>query len=94
MLGSGILYWDRTRSHAPTLDELMPGYSSNRDRQVAILIGTLGSMAVNGLDDLKEPGTQALLIVLVSALVTIVCFRVAWVLDMHEPDKAPSDDYS
>jgi hypothetical protein len=91
--GAGLFYWVQTRSAAPTMDDLMPGYSSRRSRQIGIIMGTFGMTMMEWLDALKEPGTQAIIIAAVSALVALACFRVARLLDLPDPTPiAPQSD--
>jgi len=63
------------------MDELMPGYSRARSRQIGIMMGDLGVTLMAWLDALEQPGTQAVLIAAVSALAALICFRVAGLLD-------------
>ena len=63
------------------MDELMPGYSRARSRQIGIMMGDLGVTLMAWLDALEQPGTQAVLIAAVSALGALICFRVAGLLD-------------
>ncbi|HEX3703895.1 MAG TPA: hypothetical protein VHU82_11225 [Vicinamibacterales bacterium] len=93
LAGAGLFYWIQTRSTAPTMDDLMPGYSSRRSRQIGIMMGTFGMTMMEWLDALKEPRTQAIIIAAVSALVALACFRVARLLDLPDPTPiAPQDD--
>lgn len=85
--GACLFYWIEARSAGPTMDELMPGYSRTRARQVGILMGNFGVTLMEWLDALKDPGTQAILIAAAAALVALVCFRVAWLMDLPQPDE-------
>ena len=95
-IGSGVLvlgltaaylfYRARSQSLAPTMDDLLPGYSERRARQTGILMGGFVVSLLQGFDKLKEPDTQALIIAGVSVLVALCCFRVAWLMDR------PADD--
>jgi hypothetical protein len=81
LAGAWILYRIETRSHAPTLDELLPGDAQRRARQTAILMGTFVVTLLGWLDALKDPATQAVLIAGASVLLAIGLYRVAWLLD-------------
>ena len=90
-IGSGVLvlgltaayvfYRVRSQSLAPTMDDLLPGYSERRARQTGILMGGLVVSLLQAADKLKEPDTQAMIIAGVSVLVALCCFRVAWLMD-------------
>jgi hypothetical protein len=89
LAGACLFYRVETRSPAPTIDDLMPGYSRARSRQIGIMMGDLGVTLMAWLDALKEPGTQALLIAGVSGLAAWICFRLARLLDRPIPDAHP-----
>jgi hypothetical protein len=103
-IGSGVLvvgltaayvfYRVQSQSLAPTMDDLLPGYSERRARQNGILMGGLVVSLLQGADKLKEPATQALIIAGVSVLVALCCFRVAWLMDRPADDEqgTGSDD--
>jgi hypothetical protein len=103
-IGSGVLvlgltaayvfYRARSQSLGPTMDELLPGYSERRARQTGILMGGFVVYLLQGADKLKEPATQALIIAVVSVLVALCCFRVAWLMDQpaHEEQSETSSD--
>lgn len=94
--GACLFYWIASRSAAPTMDDLMPGYSRARSRQIGIMMGDLGVTLMAWLDALKDPGTQAIIVAAVSALVGLACFRVARLMDLPQPDERaalrPTDD--
>jgi hypothetical protein len=79
--GAYLFYRATAQSAAPTMDELLPGYSERRARQNGILMGSFVVWLLESADELKEPGTQALIIAAVSVLVALCCFRVAWLMD-------------
>jgi hypothetical protein len=102
-IGSGVLvlgltaaylfYRAQSQSIAPTMDELLPGYSERRARQNGILMGSFVVSLLEWADKLKEPGTQAVIIAGVSVLVALCCFRVAWLMDRPADDgQSPSSD--
>ena len=92
-----VLYLVRSQSLAPTMDDLMPGYSERRARQTGIIMGGLVVELLQDAEKLKEPFTQAVIIAVVSVLVAVMCFRVAWLMDRPADDEqgaAGSDDVS
>jgi hypothetical protein len=95
-IGSGVLvlgvtaayvfYRVRSQPLAPTIDDLLPGYSERRARQTGILMGGLVVSLLQGAEQLKDPVTQAWIIAGVSVLVALGCFRIAGLMDR------PADD--
>jgi hypothetical protein len=86
LTGAYVFYRARAQSAAPTMDELLPGYSANRARQNAILMGSFVVWLLEGADTLKAPATQAVIIAIVSVVVALCCFRVAWLMDRPAED--------
>ena len=76
-----VLYFVRTQSIAPSMDDLMPGYSERRARQTGIIMGGLVVELLQDAEKLKEPLTQAVIIAVASVLAALLCFRVAWLMD-------------
>jgi len=83
--GACLFYWIAARAAAPTMDELFPGYSRNRSRQVGILMGSMVVTMMQLLDTLKDPFTEAVIIAVVAALVALIFFRLASVTDQPDP---------
>ena len=91
--GACLVYWVQTRSAGPTLDDLMPGYTRKRERQMGIMMGTLGMTMMEWMDALKEPRTQAIILAILSTLVALALFRVAWLLDLpHDSHLSDKND--
>jgi hypothetical protein len=103
-IGSGVLvlgltaayvfYRARSQSLAPTMDELLPGYSERRARQTGILMGGFVVSLLQGAEHVKEPVTQAWIIAGASVLVALCCFRIARLMDRPADDgeRTGSDD--
>ncbi len=72
-----LFYWRATRASAPTIDELLPGYSQKQARQNAILMGNFTVMLLGWADSLKDPATQAMLIAGAAVVTALICFKVA-----------------
>ena len=79
--GAGVVYWQGTRSPDPADDISMLGYDKAGQRQMGVLYGKMGSVIDGLLDDLKRPGNQAALIVVVTGLIAAGCFYFAPWLD-------------
>jgi flagellar basal body-associated protein FliL len=81
-LGSaGVVYWLGTRSPDVSDELSMVGYNKAQTRQMGMLYGKMGPVIEEWFDDLKQPGTQAEIIVAVSILVAAGCFYFARLLD-------------
>jgi hypothetical protein len=84
--GAGVVYWLGTRSPDVSDDLSMVGYNKARTRQMGMLYGKMGPVIEEWLDDLKQPGTQAEIIVAVSVLIATGCFYFArWLNHDDEP---------
>jgi flagellar basal body-associated protein FliL len=80
-LGSaGLVYWLGTRSPDVMDDLSMVGYNKAQTRQMGMLYGKMGPVIEEWFDDLKQPGTQAKIIVVVSTLIAAGCFYFARLL--------------
>jgi hypothetical protein len=74
---AGLVYWQGTRS-PDVMDELsMVGFNRAQRRQMGRLYGKMGLALEEFSDDLKQPGTQAKLIGVVSILIAAGCFYFA-----------------
>jgi flagellar basal body-associated protein FliL len=78
--GAGVVYWLGTRSPDVSDDLSMVGYNKARTRQMGMLYGKMGPVIEEWSDDLKQPGTQAKIIVGVSILAAAGCFYFARLL--------------
>ena len=78
--GAGVVYWLGTRSPDVMDDLSMVGYNKARTRQMGMLYGKMGPVIEEWFDDLKQPGTQAEIIVVVSILAAAGCFYFARLL--------------
>lgn len=76
--GAGVDYWLGTRTADAANDLSMVGYNKAQERQMGILYGKQGDLIENWSNALKQPGTQAVIIIAVSVLVASGCFYTAW----------------
>jgi flagellar basal body-associated protein FliL len=81
IVGAELIYWRGTGSGDLSDDPSMLGYDKAASRQVGTLYGQQGVMVQEWSNDLKEPGTRAVIIVVAAALVAGGCFYFAWLLD-------------
>ena len=85
LAGAGLVYWIGTHSGGPTEDELLTGNARAESHQMGVLYGKMGILILQWFDDLKQPGTQAILIAGVSILIAAGCFYFARLLHDNEP---------
>ena len=78
--GAGAIYWLGTRSPDVSDDISMVGYDKARTRQMGMLYGKMGPIIQSWYDDLKQPDTQAEIIVAGSIFVAAGCFYFARLL--------------
>jgi hypothetical protein len=84
MAGAGVVYWLGTRSPDLNDDLSMVGFNRAEQRQMGQLYGKSGLLIEQWSDDLKQPGTQAILIAAVSALIAAGCFYFARLQDIDD----------
>jgi hypothetical protein len=82
IIGAGIVYW--TRSPDLSDDLSMVGYNKPAQRQMAILYGKQGELIEDWSNDLKQPGTQAIIIIVAATLAACGCFYFARLLDYDD----------
>ncbi len=87
MIIAGVVYWLGTRSPDVADDSSMLRYDRPAERQMETLYGKQGDLIEEWSNDLKQPGTQAVIIILTAALVTGCCFYFARLLD-YDADHA------
>jgi flagellar basal body-associated protein FliL len=78
--GAGLVYWLGTRSPDVSDDLSMVGYNKAQTRQMGMLYGKMGPVIEEWFDDLKQPGTQAEIIVAISIFIAAGCFYFARLL--------------
>jgi hypothetical protein len=87
LAGAGVVYWLGTRSPDVSNDLSMQGYNRAATRQMGLLYGKQGLLIEEWTEDLKQPGTQAIIIVIFSAVIAAGCFYFARLSD--NDDAAP-----
>jgi len=87
ILSAGVVYWAASRAQTDPDDPMMAGYSKVEDRQLNIMYGKMGSTFHDLLADLERPGALAVIIIIFSILIALVCFRLAEPLPPEPPDK-------
>ena len=89
IFGADAVYWLGTHSAQTSDDPALMGNEKARSRQEEILYGKQSVLIDNWTHDLKQPGTQAVLIVVTAALLAGGCFFFARLLDATA-EQAPS----
>jgi hypothetical protein len=79
--GACLVYWMGTRSPDLSDDLSMLGYNKAQTRQMGMLYGKSGLLIEEWSNDLKQPGTQAILIAAASVIIASVCFYFARLLE-------------
>lgn len=74
---AGAVYGIRTRAGEPTEDELLAGNARAESRQMGVLYGKMGLLTQELSEDLKRPGTQALIIAAATIVIAAGCFYFA-----------------
>lgn len=86
LLSAGLVYQIGSRNDLSN-DPSMLRFNQAQQQQMGQLYGSSGQMVDEWSDDLKQPGTQAILTIIISGLVSAGCFYFARLLD--EDSKAP-----
>jgi hypothetical protein len=84
IVSAGMVYWIGTRSADLSDDLSMVGYNKPEERQMEILYGKQGELIEDWSNDLKQPGTQAIIIAAVAAIIVSGCFYFARLLDADD----------
>jgi hypothetical protein len=84
IIAAGIVYWLGTRSPDSSDDLSMTGYDRAETRQMEILYGKQGELIEDWSNDLKQPGTQAMIIIVTAALIAGGCFYFARLSDYDD----------
>jgi hypothetical protein len=81
LAAAGLVYWLGTRAADANDDLSMQGFNRAEQRQMGQLYGKSGLLIDDLEDDLKQPGTQAAIIGVVTALAAAGCFYFARLTD-------------
>jgi flagellar basal body-associated protein FliL len=81
LAGAGAVYWLGSRTPDYSDDPSMAGFNRSEERQMAILYGKQGQFIEDLENSLKQPGTQAILIVAAAAVIAAGCFYFARILE-------------
>lgn len=81
LAGAGAVYWLGSRPPDVSEDPAMVGYDRSVERQMESLYGKQGQLMEDVDDSLKQPGTQAMLMVAATVVAAAGCFQFARVLE-------------
>jgi hypothetical protein len=84
IFGADAVYFLGTRSASSPGDPALLGNEKAQVRQEEILYGKQSVLIDNWTNDLKKPGTQALIVVVAAALVAGGCFYFSRLLDRSD----------
>jgi hypothetical protein len=82
--GAGVVYWIGIRQSDLSDDPSMLGFDRAETQQMEILYGRSGELIEEWSNDLKQPGTQAIIIAAASVIVAFGCFYFARLLEADD----------
>lgn len=91
VISAGVVYWLGSRAPDDADSPSMLGFHRAEQRQMAILYGKQGRFMDDLENSLKQPGTQAILIVAAAAVIAAGCFYFARILE-EEAKQTPADN--
>ncbi|HEY3761108.1 MAG TPA: hypothetical protein VGN23_05120 [Verrucomicrobiae bacterium] len=89
ILAAGTVYWIGTRNNSLDDDPSMQGFNRAEQRQMGQLYGNSGEMIDDWTNDLKQPGTQAVLILIVTGVAAAGCLYFARLVTIDEESSGP-----
>jgi hypothetical protein len=84
MAAAGLVYWLGTREPDLSNDPSMQGFNRAEQRQMGQLYGKSGLLIDEWADELKQPDTQAILILIFFGLAGAGCIYFARLMDVDE----------
>jgi hypothetical protein len=90
-VSAAVVYWVGTHGPNDSDDPAMLGFNRAQERQMGVLYGKQGQLVDDFTNVLKEPGTQAILIVIAGAVVAAGCFFYARMVEDEAREVADSD---
>ena len=83
---SGVVYELGQRAEDPDLDPSMIGFEKQQNAQMERMYGKSGELMEDLTEGLKQPGTQAGIILAISFVTSLICFRFARPIPEEEPE--------
>jgi hypothetical protein len=84
LVTAGVIYGVGLCNAKLNNDPSMLGFNRAEQRQMGQLYGKSGQMVDDWMDDLKQPGTQAVLISIASVLIAAGCFYFARLVEVDD----------
>ena len=81
LVSAGAVYWLQSSAPDYSDDPAMLGFNRSEERQLGMLYGKQGQLIEDLNNSLKDPGTQAILIIIAAAVVAAGCFHIARILE-------------
>jgi peptidoglycan/LPS O-acetylase OafA/YrhL len=88
IIGAVVIYWRGPREPDYSNDPSMLGFNRATERQMGVLYGKQGELIEDLNNSLKQPSTQAILVVVAAAIVAVGCFYFARVLEYEAKEAA------
>jgi hypothetical protein len=92
LAGAGAVYWLGSRPPDYSADPSMVGFRRSEERQMGMLYGKQGQLIEDFNESLKQPGTQALLILGAAVVVAAGCFHFARVVEAEALENADASN--
>ena len=80
---AGLVYWQGTRANDLSGDPGMLGFDRKETQQSEVLYGRQGELLDEWSNDIKQPGTQAFILLATGALAAVICFYAAHLCDVN-----------
>jgi hypothetical protein len=90
-IGAGWVYWLGQKAATLMDDPSMQSFNQAKHWQMGVMFGGMGSWMDDLVEDLKQPGTQAILIVVVAVILAAGCFLFARLIE-RESDTITGND--
>jgi hypothetical protein len=86
VIAAGIVYEIGRRAADTDLDPSMIGYDKQQNAQIERMYGKSGELMADFSNGLKQPGTQAGIILAISIVTSLICFRFAQPVSEEESE--------
>lgn len=86
-----VVYWIGSRGKDDSDNPEMLGFNRAEQRQMGLLYGKQGQLVDDLTNSLKEPGTQAVLIVIGAVVIALGCFQYSRMVEWEAAEKELAD---
>lgn len=84
LVSASLFYWQGRQSKDVSNDPSMGGFNKANQRQMEIMYGKMGTVTEDLVQHLKQPTTQAVIILLAGGFIAVACFYFARLLSCGE----------